>query len=78
MADGMVTIVIKDNGIGIEDKIIDKIFDPFFTTKTTGEASGIGLYLSHDVIQNYGGNITVESVKDEYTTFTITLPAITQ
>ena len=78
MADGMVTIVIKDNGIGIEDKIIDKIFDPFFTTKTTGEASGIGLYLSHDVIQNYGGSITVESVKDEYTTFTITLPAITQ
>ena len=78
MADGMVTIVIKDNGIGIEDKIIDKIFDPFFTTKTTGEASGIGLYLSHDVIQNYGGNISVESVKDEYTQFTITLPAITQ
>ena len=78
MADGMVTIVIRDNGIGIEEKIIDKIFDPFFTTKTTGEASGIGLYLSHDVIQNYGGNITVESVKDEYTVFTITLPAITQ
>ena len=78
MADGMVTIVIKDNGIGIEDKIIDKIFDPFFTTKTTGEASGIGLYLSHDVIQNYGGNISVESVKDEYTQFTITLPVITQ
>jgi signal transduction histidine kinase len=77
-ADGMVTIVIRDNGIGIEEKIIDKIFDPFFTTKTTGEASGIGLYLSHDIIQNYGGNITVESVKDEYTQFTITLPAITE
>ncbi len=77
-ADGIVTIVIRDNGIGIEEKIIDKIFDPFFTTKTTGEASGIGLYLSHDIIQNYGGNITVESVKDEYTQFTITLPAITE
>jgi signal transduction histidine kinase len=78
LADGMVTIVIRDNGIGIEEKIIDKIFDPFFTTKTTGEASGIGLYLSHDIIQNSGGNISVESVKDEYATFTITLPAITQ
>ena len=78
VADGMVNIVIRDNGIGIEEKIIDKIFDPFFTTKTTGEASGIGLYLSHDVIQNYGGNISVESVKDEYTQFTITLPVITQ
>ena len=78
VADGMVSIVIRDNGIGIEEKILDKVFDPFFTTKTTGEASGIGLYLSHDVIQNYGGNITVESVKDEYTKFTITLPAITK
>ena len=78
VADGMVNIVIRDNGIGIEEKIIDKIFDPFFTTKTTGEASGIGLYLSHDVIQNYGGNISVKSVKDEYTQFTITLPVITQ
>lgn len=76
LADGIITIVIKDNGIGIEEKILDKIFDPFFTTKTTGEASGIGLYLSHDIIQNYGGNIAVESVKDEYTQFTITLPAI--
>ena len=78
VADGMVSIVIRDNGIGIEEKILDKVFDPFFTTKTTGEASGIGLYLSHDVIQNYGGYITVESVKDEYTQFTITLPVITQ
>ena len=78
VADGVVTIVIRDNGIGIEEKIIDKIFDPFFTTKTTGEASGIGLYLSHDVIQNYGGTISVESVKDEYTQFTITLPTITK
>ena len=69
-----VAVVIYDTGIGIEEKIIDKVFDPFFTTKTTGEASGIGLYLSHDIIQNYGGQITVESVKDDHTTFTITLP----
>lgn len=66
----------KDNGIGIEPQIINKIFDPFFTTKTTGEASGIGLYLSHEIIQNYGGDITVVSVKSEFTEFTITLPTI--
>ena len=73
-----VTIVIRDNGIGIEDTIIKKIFDPFFTTKTTGEASGVGLYLSHEVIQNYGGDISVKSVKDEFCEFTITLPAKTK
>jgi signal transduction histidine kinase len=69
-----VVVAIHDTGIGIEEKILDKIFDPFFTTKTTGEASGIGLYLSHDIIQNYSGQISVESVKDDHTTFTITLP----
>jgi len=67
---------IRDNGIGIEATIIDKIFDPFFTTKTTGEAAGVGLYLSREIIQNHGGDISVESVKNEYTEFTITLPAL--
>ena len=65
---------IRDNGIGIEEKILSKIFDPFFTTKTTGEAAGVGLYLSREIIQNHGGDISVQSVKDEYTEFTITLP----
>ena len=71
-----VIIVIRDNGIGIEDTIINKIFDPFFTTKTTSEAAGVGLYLSREIVQNHGGDIHVESVKNEYSEFTITLPAL--
>ena len=71
-----VTIVIRDNGIGIEGTIINKIFDPFFTTKTTGEASGVGLYLSREIVQNHGGDIQVESVKNDYSEFTITLPSL--
>ena len=67
-------VVIHDNGIGIEEPIINKIFDPFFTTKTTGEASGVGLYLSREIIQNHGGDISVKSVKDDYTEFTIIIP----
>lgn len=73
-ADG-ISISIRDNGIGIEDTILDKVFDPFFTTKTTGEAAGVGLYLSREIIQNHGGDISVASVKNEYSEFTITLPA---
>lgn len=65
---------ICDNGIGIEEKILPKVFDPFFTTKTTGEAAGVGLYLSREIVQNHGGEISVASVKDEYTEFTIILP----
>ena len=67
-------ITIRDNGIGIEETIINKIFDPFFTTKPTGEAAGVGLYLSREIIQNHGGDISVKSEKDVYTEFTITLP----
>jgi signal transduction histidine kinase len=74
--EGQYILKIRDNGIGIEKKILDKIFDPFFTTKTTSEAAGIGLYLSREIIQNHDGDINVESVKDEYTEFTITLPII--
>jgi signal transduction histidine kinase len=70
------TLKIRDNGIGIEDTIIDKIFDPFFTTKTTGEAAGVGLYLSREIIQNHGGDIYVQSVKDEFSEFTIILPKL--
>jgi signal transduction histidine kinase len=72
--DSMITIIIYDNGIGIEDSIKNKIFEPFFTTKSTAEAAGIGLYISREVILNHKGSITVKSEKDQYCEFTITIP----
>ena len=71
-----VEVVIRDNGIGIEEQIIGKIFDPFFTTKTTAEAAGVGLYLSREIVQSLGGDISVTSEKYAYTEFTITLPTL--
>ena len=71
--DGRYVVKVRDNGIGIEEKVIGKVFDPFFTTKTTDEGAGVGLYLSREIIQNHKGDISVASVKDEYTEFTITL-----
>ena len=68
---GKPALQIYDNGIGIEPSIIQKVFDPFFTTKPTAEAPGVGLYLCQQIIQGYGGNISVESQKDQYTQFTI-------
>lgn len=65
---------LKDNGTGIDSNIIGMIFDPFFTTKTTSEATGVGLYLSREIIIDHGGDITATSVAGEYTEFTITLP----
>ena len=72
--DNVAKVSIYDNGIGIEASIIDKVFDPFFTTKTTAEAVGVGMYLSREIILNHGGNITVQSTKDEYTEFVISIP----
>ena len=69
-------IHIHDNGTGISENILHKIFDPFFTTKTTGEASGVGLYLSKEIAQHHGGDITVQSEKGVYTEFTITIPTL--
>ncbi|MGM9689170.1 MAG: ATP-binding protein [Alloprevotella sp.] len=72
--DDKICVCIHDNGIGIEDTIIDHIFDPFFTTKTTAEAVGVGLYISREVILNHGGDIRVQSEKNEFTEFVISLP----
>lgn len=67
-------ISIQDNGTGIDEPIKDKIFAPFFTTKPTGEATGIGLYLCREIIQDHRGTIEVESQKGAYTQFVISLP----
>lgn len=67
-------IVVRDNGVGIEESIKKKVFSPFFTTKTTGEAAGTGLYLSREVLLKHKGTIQIASEKDVYTEVTITLP----
>jgi two-component system, NtrC family, sensor kinase len=67
-------IRIRDNGKGIEQKIVNKVFQPFFTTKPTGEATGLGLSLSYDFIKAHQGEIKTESIEGEYAMFTIELP----
>ena len=67
-------IHLRDNGIGIELNIREKIFDPFFTTKTTAEAAGVGLYLCREVILSHKGQIDVQSEKNEFTAFVLTIP----
>ena len=71
--DGRVIIKIRDNGLGIPAKHIDKIYQPFFTTKPTGEATGLGLSLSYDIIKAHQGELKVDSVEGEFAEFTIEL-----
>jgi len=65
---------IADGGVGIEKEAQGKIFDPFFTTKADGRGSGLGLSISHGIIEQHKGHIQVESRPGEGTTFTVCLP----
>lgn len=70
-----VEIRIRDNGLGVPQKVIDKIFNPFFTTKPTGEGTGLGLSLSYDIITNgHNGEMKVETKEGEYAEFIIVIP----
>ena len=72
----MVEIKVGDNGTGIPDAVKDKILQPFFTTKPTGEGTGLGLSLSHDIVyKGHNGSIAIETKEGEYTIFTVSLPA---
>ncbi len=73
--DKIVKIGIRDNGLGISQKVLDKIYQPFFTTKAPGEGTGLGLSLSYDIITKiHGGELKVETKEGEYALFVIVLP----
>ncbi len=67
-----VQIEVRDSGAGIPEKDLEDIFNPFFTTKKDG--SGLGLSISHQIVQEHGGYIVVESQVGKGTTFFINLP----
>jgi len=66
---GKAVIKIIDNGPGISEEIIDRVFVPFYSTKKEG--SGIGLSISQSIIRAHNGSISVQSVPNEETVFTI-------
>lgn len=72
-----IIISIKDNGTGIPQEIINKIYDPFFTTKQKKNGTGLGLYISYNVIKAHGGKISVQSELGKGTEFKIRLPLAT-
>ncbi|HMH34607.1 MAG TPA: tetratricopeptide repeat protein [Puia sp.] len=72
--DGKVEIRVKDNGNGIQKKVLDKIFQPFFTTKPAGQGTGLGLSMNYDIIKAHRGEINVETKEGEFAEFIIHLP----
>jgi PAS domain S-box-containing protein len=71
----VVIIRISDTGVGIPANNLPHIFTPFFTTKEVGVGTGLGLYITHMIVEREGGRIDVESLESKGTTFILTLPA---
>jgi signal transduction histidine kinase len=67
-----VQIEIRDTGVGIPEEHLQHIFDPFFTSKDEG--SGLGLAVSHQIVQEHGGFVNVESTVGKGTTFFVHIP----
>ncbi|MBI3578484.1 MAG: PAS domain S-box protein, partial [Ignavibacteriales bacterium] len=69
-----VEIIIRDSGKGIAPEDSEKIFEPFFTTKEVGQGTGLGLWVSYGIVQNFEGDILVESEAGKGSTFRIMFP----
>ena len=69
-----IEILVEDTGMGISHEHIKKIYDPFFTTKTAGKGTGLGLSVSYGIVQEHGGNISVESKPGKGTAFRLEFP----
>ena len=70
-----VEVRVADNGAGIPEDVLPHVFDPFFTTKPTGQGTGLGLSMSHDIVEfGHGGRLDVESEPGRGATFVVGLP----
>lgn len=74
VVDEQVQLQIRDNGRGIPAREASQLFNPFFTTKPTAKGTGLGLFMSKDVVEYLNGQMQIESVEEHYTQVTILLP----
>jgi two-component system sensor histidine kinase PhcS len=68
-------LIVRDNGIGIESRHLDKIFDPFFTTKDVGQGMGLGLSICYRIIKECQAKISVRTEHGKFCEFTLEFPA---
>jgi PAS domain S-box-containing protein len=72
--DKEVLIEVADTGCGMDEETQSRLFDPFFTTKPVGEGTGLGLWITHDIITGHGGRVEVDSQPGQGSCFRIFLP----
>lgn len=69
-----VQVLVSDNGCGIPEANLERVFDPFFTTKDVNEGTGLGLYITYNIVERHNGLIEIDSEEGKGTTVTVTLP----
>ncbi len=69
-----VVVRVCDDGCGIPEADREKVFDPFFTTKPVGEGTGMGLFISYQIVRNHGGEFSIESASGQGTRVSVRLP----
>jgi len=69
-------VTLGDNGIGIPPENVQKIFDPFYTSKDVGKGMGLGLSITHQILQRHQARVEVESHPHEATTFRLYFPSV--
>lgn len=73
---GMARIDVVDNGCGIPPENIQRVFEPFFTTKKEGKGTGLGLFITKQVVEDHEGRVEITSRSGEGTRVSILLPAV--
>ncbi len=73
-ANGRVHLHVDDDGPGMDPQFLPRVFDPFFSKKERPDASGLGMFISYSIVQNHGGEITVDSRPGEGFRVHIALP----
>ena len=71
-----ITVIVEDNGKGMNESTVNQIFNPFFTTKRARGGTGLGLAIAYRIIEEHNGKIQVRSKSGVGTTFIIRIPAL--